>query len=143
MSSVEIVDVAMSAREHKQLRGGRIDGPKPGNLIDGHEINVRGWVLGRNSPAVAMESVNDGNVIRRVPLDVRRPDIAAWRPQVPGANQNGSRTTVSVLGMNELELEVRAVLKDQSRVPPGITIRERRRWCEGLGGEVELNRMPK
>ena len=86
--------------------------------------------MGRHSPAVAVEVVHRGIVVRRAPVQVRRPDVASAFPEAQAAQRSGFRTRVGMAGMGELELGVQAVLRDQSRVPIG-TIRARRRWREG------------
>jgi glycosyltransferase involved in cell wall biosynthesis len=90
-----------------------------------------GWVLGKSSPAVAVEVLSEGAVVRRLSLNARRPDIAEAFPHVPGAENSGFKATISALGTTrELELSLQAVLKDQSRVPLGV-IRGIRRWAQG------------
>ena len=126
MTVIEIGVIALSVPDDERLWGRNIEVPQPGSQIDGHLVDLIGWVLGRSSPVVAVEVVQEGNVVKRAPVAVRRPDIEAAFPDVPGAEKSGFRTTVSVTGMGELELGVRAVLRDQSRVPIGA-VRARRR----------------
>jgi glycosyltransferase involved in cell wall biosynthesis len=130
MAVVSIVEVTLAEVDTERLRGRNIEVPTPGARTDGHEIDLIGWVLGRDVPAVAVEVVYEGAVVRRALVDNYRPDIEEAFADVSGAAQSGFRTTVGVTGMGELELEVRAVLRDQSRVPLG-KIRARRRWREG------------
>jgi hypothetical protein len=86
-----------------------------------------GWVLGKSSPAVAVEVLHEGTVLRRVALNHFRPDIAKAFPEVSDAENSGFRAMVNVLGLTpEFELFVRAVLKDESRILIGA-IRGRRR----------------
>jgi hypothetical protein len=84
-----------------------------------HPINIIGWVLGCSSPAVSVEVVHEGTVVRHIPINVRRPDIAAAYPQVPRAVESGFRAAVSVAGETELELLLQAVLEDNSRISLG------------------------
>ena len=56
-------------------------------------------------------------VLRRVSLNLPRPDVAAVFPSVPGAERSGFETTLSLPTIEpELELLVQTVLQDQSRV---------------------------
>jgi glycosyltransferase involved in cell wall biosynthesis len=127
----EISSVSLSELDAEWLWGRHIDLPKPSTQSEASALELAGWVLGKESPAVAIELVHQGGkVVRWVPINHRRPDIARAFPNVPGAEESGFRATVSLLGATpELELWVRAVLKDQSRVPIGV-IRGRRRWKE-------------
>ena len=131
MLLLEIEEVSLSEPDHERLWGCHIDLPEAGTRAEAPGLDVMGWVLGKGSPAVAVELVHGGTVLRRVPLNHRRPDVAEAFPGVPGAERSGFRATVSALGADpELELGVRAVLRDQRRAPIG-TIRGRRRWSEG------------
>ena len=131
MTITEISVVTQSPLDSERLWGRNIESPQPGSQVDGHLVDLSGWVLGRSSPVVAVEVVHENTVVQRVPLNHRRPDLAEAFPEVPGAQESGFRTTVSLLGATpELELRVQAVLQDQSRVALGA-IRARRRWREG------------
>jgi glycosyltransferase involved in cell wall biosynthesis len=138
MAITNVVEVSLEETDSERLWGRNIEAPQPGLRSDGHQLDLIGWVVGRLSPAVAVEVVHEDTVVRRAPLNVHRPDIEEAFPEVSGAANSGFRTTVSVTGMGELELEVRAVLRDQSRVPLGV-LRTRRRWREedfGVGAAL-------
>ena len=101
-----------------------------GAQVGSRSVDLLGWVLGRQSPAVAVEVVHEGVVLRRVSLNLPRPDVAAVFPYVPGAERSGYRTTLSLPTIKpEVELLVQAVLQDQSRVPLAF-IRTRLCWSE-------------
>jgi glycosyltransferase involved in cell wall biosynthesis len=134
MSMLEIVAVERPEPEGGRLWWWSIDRPLPGARVEAGALEVVGWVLGRAAPAVAVELVHDGAVVRRARLGVRRPDLAARYPHVPGAEWAGFTANVSVLGATpELELGVRVVLRDQTRVLLGV-IRAKRGWREADDG---------
>jgi hypothetical protein len=83
-----IVDVAFSEWGADQLRGRNIEAPKPGSRIESDTIHDGGWVLKRNSPALAVEVVHDGTVMQSEPIDVQRPDISAAFPEVLGGDKS-------------------------------------------------------
>jgi glycosyltransferase involved in cell wall biosynthesis len=129
----EIKEVLFSEVDPVRLWGGYVDAPKAGTVTEASVIDLIGWVLGKSSPAVAVELTEGETVIRRLSLNARRPDIAEAFPHVPGAENSGFRATISALGKTRnIELGLQAVLKDQSRVPLGV-IRGRRRWAQGKG----------
>jgi hypothetical protein len=131
MMLARINEVVLSKFGTERLWGRHIDAPKAGTTSEASALDLMGWVLGKSSPAVAVEVLHEDKVIRRVPLNHRRPDISRAFPDVPGAENSGFRTTVSALGTTaHFELSLQAVLKDQSRVPLGA-IRGSRRWAEG------------
>ncbi len=129
MAVVEITDVSLSKLRSDQLWGRHIELPKPGHQIDGHTIEIAGWVLSRGDPVVAVEVLHEGSVVRRVPITIRRPDVAATYPQATGAEQSGFLASVLVPASARLELLVQVVLQDESRVQLGV-IRAQRRWHE-------------
>jgi glycosyltransferase involved in cell wall biosynthesis len=130
MALVEVQDVSLFVLSSDRLWGFHIDSPRVGGKFGDRGMDFYGWVLGRSSPAVAVELVHDGAVIRRVPVSVSRPDVAAAYSQVPGAETSGFSASVSVLGAaSEIQLTVQAVLRNQSRVALGV-ITVRRGWYE-------------
>jgi len=129
MSLIEIVEISLTELESQKLWGRHIELPKPGHQIDGHTFAIAGWVLGRSDPAVAVEMLHEGSVVRQIPITIRRPDVAATYPQVTGAEQSGFQASVRVPASAGLELLVQAVLQDESRVQLGV-IRAQRRWHE-------------
>lgn len=130
---VETAEVSLLP-DREGLFGCHIDAPVAGRVVDAHAVDLSGWAVGDGSPVVAIELAEGGEAFRRVPLGVDRPDLERAFPDRPGAGAAGFRTTVSLVGIPpEIEVELRAVLGDQRRVPFGA-IRARRRWRETLDG---------
>jgi len=102
---------------HPGLAGRWLDRPGTGGTPKaGHPVT--GWALGRDVAAVSVEFLYEGEVFHRAPLGLSRPDVAAAYPHVPWAGRSGFRTVLQT-PPGELELELRAVLSDQARVPFG------------------------
>ena len=127
-SEVRIVDTTSTPTDLSALLWGcHIDLPVPSSQTDVYAISVEGWALGRSSPAVAVELVNEEAVFRRIPVDAHHPDLAAKYPAIPEAGNSGFRATVNVLGlMPKFELLVRVVLQDDNRIPIGVIRAQRR-----------------
>ena len=126
---VETVGVSLADLDAR-LMGFHVDEPKAGSVSGVNTIGVTGWILGREVEPVAVEIVHGHAVIRRVPLQDVRLDVAAAYPHVVGAERSGFRTRIDVPGgTSEVELALRGVLRDQHRVPLA-TIRVRRRWLD-------------
>jgi glycosyltransferase involved in cell wall biosynthesis len=134
MSLVEFEEVVQLPLDGERLAGFFLDHPRGGASSEASAVDVWGWVLGRSFPAVAVEIVHGGRVIRRAPVNVRRPDVASAYPDVAGAEFSGFQTTLRMLGVVKTELGIRAVLKDQTRIDLA-SIRARGRW---RGGDSEL-----
>jgi len=128
MSVVEAREVVIAPPDAR-LVGRAIDRPRPGERSDGTSVDLVGWVLGRSARAVALEIVHEARVVQRLTLDHRRPDLVKAFPDVAHADEGGFRTQLRTLGMGEIELDLRAVLADQDRVPLA-TLRLARRWRE-------------
>lgn len=120
-SGIEVAGV-VALPEDPRLRAS-IDLPTRGARANRGLLEIAGWVLGENVPAVAVEAAASGPVLRRVPL-VGRPDVAAAFPGVPGAERAGFRAFVPVRAAPGSEITVQAVLRDQRRIPfAGIALR--------------------
>jgi hypothetical protein len=118
MSRVEIADVTPVERESGELLASAIDAPKPGDRRVGYALDIRGWVVARDRRATAAEIMQDGALVRRVPVDDERPDVAEAFPDVDGAGRAGFFATIGALNLPpEFELLVRARLEDKTRVP--------------------------
>jgi glycosyltransferase involved in cell wall biosynthesis len=125
---VEIVDVSLAEPLPAELRGGFVDEPRSGAILDAHAVDVLGWALGAEPRAVAIEFSIDGKPFWRVPLRAERPDLAEAFPELPEAARAGFRTTLSMIGTPaEFELEIAVVLKGQRRAHLA-TISGRHRW---------------
>ena len=117
MALVEIPEVQPAAVDPRHLRGFALDAPQPGAGFDVYSFEVAGWVLGQHVPAVAVELRADGALLRRVPLDQPRPDVAEVYPGAPEGERCGFHTWIGVLGLEPgVELQVEAVFEDENRV---------------------------
>ena len=114
---IEVLSVEHAASDPERLRGFSLDTPRAGTKTDVYNFELAGWVLGQLVPAVAVEVSTENTVLRQVQLDQSRPDVAEQHPDTPMAERCGFRTWVGVLGLEPaVELRVRAVLEDESRV---------------------------
>jgi glycosyltransferase involved in cell wall biosynthesis/peptidoglycan/xylan/chitin deacetylase (PgdA/CDA1 family) len=112
--------VAIEAVEPRAAAGGEVRGhldhPRPGGRARSHRVPVGGWTAGDGVRALAVELVADGRPLRQVPLDARRPDVAAALGR-RASERLGFSTAVELAGTAPVALEVAAVLEDQRRVP--------------------------
>src|SRR5690348_11187934 len=109
MTLMEFAEVERLGGE--ALWGSYLDYPHEGSWTEAAAVEMWGWVLGRQAPAVAVEVVYQGRVVRRVPITVQRPDVAAVYPHVPNAALSGFQLTLHLLGIPEIDLQVQAVLQ--------------------------------
>lgn len=137
MALIEFFDVSLAPLDESRLWGFYLDFPKTGTTVEAAAVAVWGWVIGRTSPAVAVEILDEGRVIRRVPIDTVREDVAAVYPAAPKSSVSGFGTTLRMRAGIERTLEVQAVLKDHSRVPLA-TLRLRTQWRPDEAGDTPL-----
>lgn len=120
MPIVEVQDVQLSGVNPERLRAFHIDAPTVGATADVYDVEIVGWALGPDVPVGAIEIHVDGTILRRIPVDQQRPDVAAEYPGVEGVDTCGFRTWVGLVGLEpDVTLQLRAVLKDETRVRLG------------------------
>jgi glycosyltransferase involved in cell wall biosynthesis len=123
-----IAEISMPEPDTDKLWGRYIDFPVEASQTEAFAFDIIGWVLSKESRPIAVEVTSNGELLRRVPFNFRRPDLAEGFPHVPKADQGGFRTTLSLLGPKaDFELQVDAVLRNKSRIAVG-TIRGSRCW---------------
>ncbi len=127
MALIEFLDVDLAPLDGGRVWGFHLDYPTRGTIAEAAAADIRGWVVGRQSPAVAVEIVDNERVIRRVPIDIRRDDVALTLPGLLNAHVSGFGTCLRMRPREEHALHVRAVLADQSRVLLAV-LRLRPRW---------------
>jgi hypothetical protein len=95
-----------------------LDAPETGTQIDADAVEFWGWVLGKESPAIAVEVVAQGRVLKTIPVNVHRPDVLISYPQVAEAGISGFKATLDLSRVIDLQepLMVYGILRDQSVV---------------------------
>lgn len=117
---VEIWDVESYPVDDNLLWGFHIDSPQKGDTTNSYVIEIVGWVLGKKSPAVALEIVENDRVLRKVTPHKPRLGVAKLYPQVPQAKTSGFATEIGLIGLpKESKIVLQALLKDKSRIPIG------------------------
>jgi len=129
MALVECLEATLAAPADPRLHACFLEYPRSGVVAESAALEIRGWVIGEQLEAVAVEICDATRVVRRVPVDVQRPDVAAVYPSARFALVSGFYTTMSMRPPEGQRLEFRAVLADQTRVPMA-SIRVRTRWRE-------------
>lgn len=105
---------------------GHLDHPRPGTRAHSHRVPIDGWVAGDGRRALAVELMAEGRTVRHVPLEGRRPDVAAALGVAGEGDAYGFSTSLALAGTEPLTLDVAAVMEDQSRVPLARVVARRR-----------------
>jgi glycosyltransferase involved in cell wall biosynthesis len=134
---IEFSDVTLAPLDESRLQGFHLDYPTRGSLGEAAAVDIRGWVVGRTIRAVAVEVVHQARVIRRVPVDIRRDDVARVYPVSRHGAVSGFGTMLRMRPSEEQQIDLRAVLADHTRVPIA-TLRVRTRWRGDEAGRSPL-----
>ena len=137
MALIEFSDVTLAPLDENLLQGFHLDYPIRGSIGEAAAVDIRGWVVGRSIPAVALEVVHEARVIRRVRIDIRRDDVARIYPSVRDAHVSGFGTVLRMRPSEEQRIDLRAVLADHTRVPIAA-LRLRTRWRGDDAGQSPL-----
>jgi hypothetical protein len=117
MALTEVSEVTL-ADNGDELWSFGIDSPRGGDRADVYGLDIRGWALGRRHPVTAVLLVHDGALLRRLPLDLPRPDVADAHPEAAHAQPSGFFGPLGALGLSPtFEVRIRARLEDGTRVP--------------------------
>ncbi|MDH3732272.1 MAG: sulfotransferase [Gemmatimonadota bacterium] len=120
--AVTIEAVESQTADASRLLGGSIDRPRAGDSWWGTALPCAGWALGTDVPAVAVDFVHRGRVIRKTPLAMSREDVAD-RHEGSVRLRCGFRTSIGMLGLpSPCEIQVRVVF-DDGTVEPLATLR--------------------
>jgi GT2 family glycosyltransferase/SAM-dependent methyltransferase len=98
------------------LRAAALDAPAADAPLPFPWLEIAGWAVGEEGPVEAIELAHRGEPFRRVPVELRRPDVAEALPECPWASRCGFATRVSLVGTGgAVEIDVLAVLADGRR----------------------------
>jgi|GEM_PF-1791781 hypothetical protein len=105
-----------------------IDSPISGVQTTDNTLNLSGWVVGKKSATVAIELVQQNQVILEAPIQIHRPRVAQRYAQIPGSETSGFQVSISLSEEKPAtsEMLVQVVLEDTQRVPIAILNCEKR-----------------
>jgi hypothetical protein len=113
MRSVEVVMLPLPA----ELRGANFESPAAEASLPAHAVFLGGWILGREETVSAVELTLGDELVLRVPLSQRRPDIERAFPE-QAIGPTGFRTTLNAIELPErAELTAVAAFEQGGRVP--------------------------
>ena len=116
---IKVVDIQKNLPKNNfdTLWGFGILTPKIDSMANAGSIMVKGWVLGKQSPAKILRVIYQSETLLESPVELRRPVVIQRYPDIPAANQSGFEFSLTVAGLPAPELNLEAVLQDQSVVP--------------------------
>jgi hypothetical protein len=98
--------------------------------VEKSRLELFGWVLGKSTEVDRVEVLAGGSVIASSPLGVPREDLAKLHPGRESAATCGFRVVIEAKGKGRSQLELRAVLEDETLVGMGAihVLAPARRW---------------
>lgn len=87
--------------------------------VEKARLELFGWVLGKAVEVDRVEVLAAGSVIATTAPGVPREDLAKLHPERESAATCGFRVVIEAKGKGKSELQLRAVLEDETVVPMG------------------------
>ena len=120
---IEYLDIADSPVEAVS-----IDLPAAGTGDDVLFIELAGWIVGKETPVLGLQIMHGEFVLKRIGLDVDRPDVSGRFPNHHYAGRSGFRANIGLVNLpRTFDITVRAVLPGETdddsariRVPVAI-----------------------
>jgi predicted SAM-dependent methyltransferase len=109
---LEIVDLTSDP-------GDRVRGNLTARRLEDRRLEIGGWVVGSEMPVVEVEVTVGDAVAATTSVELDRADVADRFPGLAGAGTSGFRLELQAQGEGVSQLEVHAVLEDESREPLG------------------------
>lgn len=126
MAAPVISEVELPRRGGEHFLGRSIDRPKVSQTANEDLLEITGWVVGRESEAVAVEVIDRESRLRVAPIERERGDVARQFGDRESALVSGFSTVVGTMGLpHDFELLVRVNFADGRKVPLAL-IRGRR-----------------
>jgi hypothetical protein len=101
-----------------ELQGFELEGPSAGVTSNSQTLHFDGWILGRNSPVKAVEVLQEGRNVLRIPVQTPRQDLPTAFPDVPEAATGGFSAAVGALRLRTgFELLLRGELESGVTMP--------------------------
>ncbi len=126
MPLIEIIEAPAPVLDAAAPARFAVERPATGEHFEGTDFDLVGWVLGPG--AARLEILQDGEVIRAVPVNLPRPDVRATYPDA--ASSCGFSTAISLEDWKENHFDLRAIFSD-GPIALG-SIRARRIWREDV-----------
>ncbi|MEB3359770.1 MAG: tetratricopeptide repeat protein [Synechococcales bacterium] len=109
---VEVTSVILSDIDFDLFWGFHIDSPVVGVSTE-NSIKISGWIIGKQSRISSILVVSNQNIIRDIPVDMERKDVASLYQDVEQSQNSGFSVTINVADLpKESRLEINTLLGD-------------------------------
>lgn len=113
MSSIQVTAIEYLPDAANWLSGCVVDLPCAGASIDGHVLEIAGWVVGRYTQVNTIEILHDMHWLTGTPVRLVRPDVTRHLELADQTLRTGFQVALTTIGLPEsFELAVWAYLTD-------------------------------
>lgn len=125
VGEIEVLNVMKSLEESDLLLANTLDRPKIGKYSNQDKLNIGGWLLGKNSPVVAIEIISEGKVLQKLEMNVPRPDVMKSYPEASVGKNCGFETNLPIGELPQVvDISLEAIFANDKRASVGyISIR--------------------
>lgn len=111
--SLKVKNTEILSQGHELVEGFSLDGPVVGTGTSAIDFTICGWILGTGKrPLLSIEICLDGFQLKRIPINVPRPDVMEALGRTSGPNTCGFDTRVGLFGLpDDATIEVIAVFR--------------------------------
>lgn len=101
--SAKITHIEMSSQANELIKGMSLDAPVVNTIANNLDLTISGWILSNNiRPLLSIEISIDGFQLKRIPIQVARPDVLKAFSIEGNENLNcGFDTRVGLIGLPE------------------------------------------
>jgi hypothetical protein len=119
--STEIIQIThFCQRDKDNFIDGWIASYKRGDQIAGSALQLQGWLVGRDSQAVAIQILHGTDLIAEVPVNIPRPDVLKVVPCHSSACNFGYQITLDLRDLpSSSELVLYSIFQDGRRILTG------------------------
>jgi hypothetical protein len=115
---IEVLEaLPVEQQAERRLAARHLDAPQRGTHSHDGSLEIVGWVVGRESPAIQVEVLADGRAMGRTPVELARPGVGREFARFPGSGSAGFRIRLMAEGEGVSELLLKAVLEDGLSIP--------------------------
>jgi sulfotransferase family protein len=113
VTSIQVTSIEYLPAANDWLTGCAIDLPRVGTPIDGHVLEIAGWVVGRHTPVATIEILHETHWLTGAPVLLVRPDVTRHLALADETLRTGFQMAMTTIGLpQDFELAVWAYLSD-------------------------------
>lgn len=114
-ANIDVTAVSVSSNDSGDLLASHLDSPAVGTTVEGSDLRIVGWVLGKRVAAKEIEVTSEHDVVGRTTVSIPRGGVTEEYPDAAGSDTAGFDLVMSAAGNGPSELLITVVFEDGSR----------------------------